>query len=276
MTPAQVIHAAGGVARGVDLQRLGYARWRLADDVRVGRIRRVRPGVFATLSAPDDIVIAAAHGGALTCQRALRRHGIWTLGDDTDPHVWLGRAGRVHHDACPCVSHFFAGSSALGLAPLPDVLVHVFDCAGDEAFFAALESALRQRRLTSAQRAEVRRRLPASGKKLVDFARTDADSGLESLLRLRLHRLGITLECQVRISGVGRVDFVIGGRLILETDGAENHGGASERHRDLWRDSVASRLGFETLRFDYALVVHQWEIVERAIVAALARLDARS
>ncbi len=115
------------------------------------------------------------------------------------------------------------------------------------------------------------RRSPRSARWLVDFARPDADSGLESLLRLRLHLLGISLATQVSIPGVGRVDFVVDGHLIIEVDGREHHGAPEMRHRDLSRDAAASRLGYETLRFDYAQVVHDWPTVQAAIRGALRR-----
>ncbi|MFK0403836.1 endonuclease domain-containing protein [Microbacterium sp. NPDC090225] len=166
------------------------------------------------------------------------------------------------------MSHWHAGATVFG-APVDEVLLHLYRCRGDEAFFTSLESALRQRKVTSLAR--LRSRLPASARWLVDLARSDADSGLESLLRLRLHILGIRLECQISITGVGRVDFVIGGRLILEADGAEHHDGRAARHRDLRRDAAASALGYESLRFDYALIVHDWPVVSAAIVSALVR-----
>ncbi|QIG38119.1 DUF559 domain-containing protein [Microbacterium sp. 4R-513] len=148
-------------------------------------------------------------------------------------------------------------------------LQQMIGCLGHEAFFAAFESALRQRKLTPAQRSDVRRGIPKRYRWLVDFARDDAGSGLESLVRLRLHRVGISVATQVRLPGVGVVDFVIGDCLILEADG-ETHGG-EHRHRDLVRDAVASCLGFVTLRYDYALIVHEWELVEAAIVATVER-----
>ena len=43
------------------------------------------------------------------------------------------------------------------------------------------------------------------------------------------------------------------------------------RHKDLVRDAAASRLGYETLRFDYAQVVYDWASVQAAILAALHR-----
>ncbi|WP_144797377.1 DUF559 domain-containing protein [Microbacterium paludicola] len=273
LRPGHIIELDGGVSRGTRLHEFGFSRRMLADAVNAGEIHRVRPGVFVTSTTSPDVAEAAAHGGAVTCARALRAWGIWTLNEDDAVHVWLGGTGRVHHPTtCSCVGHFFAGPMSLGVASLDVVLVHVYFCHGEEAFFAALESALRQRRLGRPAITRIRRGLPERARWLMDLARSDADSGLESLLRLRLHLLGIRLDCQIVIPTVGRVDFVVGGRLILEADGKENHDGEQSRHRDLMRDAAASALGYETLRFDYALIVHGWAVVEAAILAALARL----
>lgn len=264
-----------GVARGMLLHEFGLSRRMLSTAVRDGEVVRVRNGVFASLTADRDVVTAAAHGGALTCPRALRLHGIWVLEDDAAVHVWMGTHGRRHHDGCTCVGHFFEGTTALGVAPLVDALVHAWQCHGDETFFAAFESALEQRKISRAAQAEIRKRLPQSARWLVDLARSDAGSGLESVLRLRLHLLGIRLDCQIDIPTVGVVDFVADKWLIIEVDGRENHDGESLRHKDLVRDAAASALGYETLRFDYAQVIHNWDTVAVAIVAAVERLRTR-
>lgn len=266
----------GGVARGRELQAFGLTRQQLAAQVDADEIRRLRPGVFASPSTPDAVISAAEHGGALTCEAALAHHGVWTLAEHPPVHVWMGADGRRHpHEGCACVSHFFAGTTTLGVASVEDALVHLFRCAGHEAFFASFESAWRLRLLTRAARDRVRAALPTSARWLVDFARADSDSGLESLVRLRLHLIGIRLACQVTIQGVGRVDFLAGDRLIIEVDGRLNHASAERRHNDLVRDAAASLLGYETLRFDYAQVVHDWPSVERAILAAVDRADVR-
>ncbi|MGY1550802.1 DUF559 domain-containing protein [Microbacterium sp. A588] len=276
LSPAQTIRRLGGIARGSHLQRLGFTRTQLARLVQEEKIQRVRAGVFATHDLDSGIRTAAAHGGAVTCASALRAHEIWVLPDDDGPHVWMGPKGRVHsHDACSCTSHFYTGIPPLGYAPVEIALVHLRRCAGDEAFFAAYESAWRKRLLSKSARSRVRQALPASARWLVEIARPDADSGLESLLRLRTHILGIHLDCQVVITGVGKVDFVLGGRLILEADGKENHDSETKRHNDRARDAAASALGYETLRFDYAQIVHDWPTVQAAILGALRRLRAR-
>lgn len=275
LTPNDTISRLGGVARGSHLQRLDFSRQKLSDSVRDGSILRLRAGVFAVGPVPPDVREAAAHGGALTCASALRARGVWVLPTDTSPHVWLApKQHPIAHPGCRCTTHYYAGTPPIHAVPIENALVHLLRCAGDEAFFAAFESAWKLRLLPAKSRARIRSALPRRARWLVDLARPDADSGLESLLRLRLHVLGIRLECQVTISGVGRVDFVLAGRLIIEADGKDNHSG-ERRHRDLMSDAAASRLGFETLRFDYAQIVHEWPIVQAAVLGALDRLGVR-
>lgn len=272
LSASDTIRRLGGLARGTHLQRLGFTRRELSRLVQRGEIERVRHGVFAVASVDAEVRSAVTHGGALTCANVLRRHGVWVLDADDRPHVWVGSDRHpLAHDGCRCRTHFGAGRPPLGETGVERALLVFRKCAGDEAFFAAYESAWRKGLLPRAARQRIRSALPASARWLVDLARPDADSGLESLLRLRLHLLGIRLDCQVALDGVGRVDFVAGGRLIIEVDGRENHDGTTMRHKDLVRDAAASRLGYETLRFDYAQVVYDWASVQAAILAALHR-----
>ncbi|MFS0893167.1 DUF559 domain-containing protein [Microbacterium sp. 179-I 3D3 NHS] len=273
LSATDTIRRLGGIARGTHLQRLGFSRRSLSRAVASGAVERIRDGVFAVGAIDPELRSAIAHGGALTCASVLRMLRVWVLSPTLVPHVWVGAHRHAHpHEGCACVAHFFRGRPPLGRVAVDVALVHYLRCAGDEAFFAAYESALRLRLLTKAARTRIRESVPASARWLLELARTDADSGLESLLRLRLHLLGIRLDCQVSIRGVGLVDFFVGGRLILEVDGRENHEGMIMRHKDLVRDAAASALGYESLRFDYAQVVHDWPTVQAAVLGALARL----
>jgi very-short-patch-repair endonuclease len=263
------IRRRGGIARGRDLQRLGFTRSSLARAVRGGTVERLRDGVFAAGPIEPDVRAAVAHGGALTCASVLTALQLWVLPPITGPHVWLGAGRHAHpHPGCVCVPHYYRGTPPLGRVDLETALLHLRLCSGDEAFFAAFESAWRHGHLDTAARRRIRSALPATARWLTDLARGDADSGLESLLRLRLHLLGLRLECQVRIDGVGVVDFVID-RVIIEVDGKANHQGVAQRHKDLVRDAAAARRGYRTLRFDYAQVVYDWPSVQAAILAAL-------
>lgn len=212
------------------------------------------------------------HGGALGCVSVLQAEGLWVLDELPHVHVAMRPNGQsLPHADCGCILHWNDVPQSGGRISLQAALVQALGCVGMEEFFVALESAMRRRMIDRRGLASLRREVPAEQRWLVDFARWDADSGLESLLRLRLRAHGISLASQVDIPGVGRVDFVLGDRLILEVDGKPGHVGASARHKDLVRDAVAAAHGFETLRFDYALVVHDWPLVEAAILAKVER-----
>lgn len=276
LSPVDTITRMGGLALGSRLQQLGFSRQALSTHVDKGSILRLRAGVFAAPPVPESLRRAIAHGGALTCASVLRERGVWVLPPADGPHVWLApHRHPLAHPECTCTTHYYAGTPPLGVVSVEVALVHLHRCAGDEAFFAAFESAWRLGLLPARSRSRVRAALPRRAQWLIEIARPDADSGLESLLRLRMHLLGIRLDCQVSIDGVGRVDFVIAGRLIIEADGKDNHA-RDLRHKDLVRDAAASRLGFETVRFDYAQIVHDWASVSAAILGALHRLDRRT
>ncbi|HEU0180929.1 MAG TPA: type IV toxin-antitoxin system AbiEi family antitoxin domain-containing protein [Agromyces mariniharenae] len=269
---AAACRALGGVGRREQMIRAGVDDQMLRRAVRAGELERVRPGTYANSDLPAPIRSALRHGGVLACVSVLRTRGLWVLPLDEVVHVSLPPNGHARsHPGCSCVQHWNSFECSPTQVSLVDALLQVRGCQGEDAFFAALESALHEGVLSRNDRAVLRGRITESAQWLVDFARRDADSGLESLLRLRLHRLGISLRTQVAIPGVGRVDFVLGDRLILEVDGKPNHVPASKRHRDLVRDAVAAAHGFDTLRFDYALVIHDWPLVEAAILAKLDR-----
>ncbi|MEV8265427.1 hypothetical protein [Microbacterium sp. NPDC077057] len=241
--------------------------------VRGGTLLRVRRGVYATDRACVEVVTAAAHGGVLGCESAARHLGLWVL-DEPALHVWMHHDRHQYpHEDCRCVTHWDAAtsSSAFEQPGVPLVLRQIYGCRGPEAFFVAVESA---RRLGLIDEAGLRRlgdRLGAEGRDLIAFSRADADSGLESLVRLRIRRYGWRVRTQVGVVGTGRVDLLIDGWLIIETDGRANHEESSLRHRDLVRDATAAGWGHPTLRFDYAMVLHDWPLVERAILETMRR-----
>ncbi|MDR5701029.1 type IV toxin-antitoxin system AbiEi family antitoxin domain-containing protein [Agromyces aerolatus] len=259
------------IARTAELASAGIGQHALRHAVREGTVLRLRQGVYALPGVGEEARLAACHGGMLACVSAARAVGLWVLDDDR-LHIAVGTRDRTHpHPGCRCRTHRVARATLGARTTVRRALIQIYRCRGPEAFFVSLESALRQGRVSRTGLAAIRTALPGAGTQLVDLARCDADSGLESLMRLRLLGHGISLAAQVEIPGVGRVDFVLGDRLILEVDGRGNHDGPSMRHKDLVRDAAAAALGFDTLRFDYAMVVHDWPSV---LAAILAKVDA--
>lgn len=265
-------HDLGGVARIADLRSSGADRGDIDRAVRAGALLRLRRGWYGSPGASPALAAAVSHGGALGCVSVLQDEALWILGEHHHVHVAMRSNGHsLPHPECSCVLHWNAVPQSGGRVSLRTALAQALGCVGAEEFFVALESAMRRRVIDRRELAALRADVPADRRWLIDLARWDADSGLESLLRLRVHVLGISLRSQVEIPGVGRVDFVLGDRLILEVDGRFNHEAPPKRHKDLVRDAVAAAHGFDTLRFDYALVVHDWPLVEGAILAKLER-----
>ncbi|MFS0854680.1 type IV toxin-antitoxin system AbiEi family antitoxin domain-containing protein [Microbacterium sp. 179-I 3D4 NHS] len=266
------LRTLGRMARTSELLDRGVTAAELTRAVRAGEVIRPRQGVYALPGTPEGLVHAASHGGTLGCAGAAVLHGLWVLEQPLGHHVWMGRAGNPRSGCTDCVIHWDAGYVTVGeTPPVANVLLQMARCCGEEAFFAALESALRRTLLSPGGLRWLRRHLPVEMRWLVAFARGDADSGLESLIRLRLHRLGITVRTQIFIDRVGEVDIVIGDRLIIEADGRENHERERERLKDLRRDAFAASAGYTTLRFSYALIVREWPVVEAAILGTMAR-----
>lgn len=260
----------------------GMTRSGIRHAVAVGDLQHVRRGVYARAGACPEVVAAVAHGGAIGCLSAARHLGLWILSDDLRVHVWMNAAGHRRHlraeedpEGCRCVEHWDAGGDASHHpVSVPRVLRQILRCHGVEDFFVAPESARRLELIDVRGLQWLAAHTNAAGREAVRLSRADADSGLESLLRWRLREYGLTVRTQVRIAGVGRVDLLIADVVIVEADGKGNHDADSHRHRDLVRDAVATTWGYRTLRFDYAMIVHDWELVESAILAAVAAVAA--
>lgn len=226
--------------------------------------------MYAESGACSDAVASAAHGGVPACVSAARHLGLWVLDECLTVHVWLRRGGhRYAHAGCECVEHWDGGEATdgFGLPDVPRMLRQILWCLGVEHFVVTLESAIQQRKISRTGLAWLRTHTNDLARDAIEFARGDAESGLETLVRWRMRRHGLRIRSQIAIVGVGRVDFLIGDRLIIEVDGRANHDDASHRHKDLVRDANAAAWGYTTLRFDYALVVRDWELVESAILA---------
>lgn len=260
------------VQRYRELRAAGMSRSQIRRALASGELRRLRRGVYAWSDACDDVVTAATHGGALACVSAARHLGLWVLTPPSVVHVWLAGDGHARaHDPCVCVEHGDIGErDTFALPAVPRLLRQILHCRGVEEFFVTLESARRGGLIGLDGLRWLSAHVNEKGREAIALSRDDADSGLESLMRWRLRAHDLTVRTQVDVFAVGWVDVLVGDRLIVETDGRENHDGPDQRHKDLVRDANAALWGYATLRFDYAMVVHDWDLVERAILAAIA------
>lgn len=281
-----VLRQLGGVADLSALVRAGADKRSVQRAVGRGELKRVRRGWYALAGADGDVVRAVRVGGRLACISACRKYGIWTPADarahvgvtaHSNNHKAPDDSRRVRTAVDGVVLHWSCRETALGArAKVPSVLTALSEavrCQSEEVSFAMVESALHRGLLSEVTRSELYWMVPLRCRSLVARAGDASGSGTESIFAFRAAALGILFQQQVEVSGVGRVDFVIGDRLIVEIDSEEHHGSAAQRRRDLARDAVAASLGFITLRFDYWQVMDDWETVEAALLASISRGD---
>lgn len=110
--------------------------------------------------------------------------------------------------------------------------------------------------------------LPQRARRVADAASPFSDSGLETLIPVRLRWMGVRIVAQAWIAG-HRVDFLIGERLVLQIDGATHVG--PQRKEDNRHDATLMLLGFHVIRVGYRDVVDGWPAVQDLIMRADAQ-----
>ena len=273
------VAARGGLAATREILAAGFGRGAIRAALLQGDVFRVRQGWYAIPGAPIEAVRAVRVGGRLTCVSGLRAIGCWDL-KVRELHVsvpptsarlrrpddkWTRLAD--HND--PVKVHWrSSGGEDRFVLPALECFSDAVACVTTENLIVLADSYLHrhpQARSTWAQDAA------ALGDRASALLAADGvcESGTETLFYRRLSTLG--MRRQVAIPGIGRVDFIIGERLVIEVDGAEHH--ADRFEADRRRDALLSHRGYRVLRFTYWQVMARWPEVEAAVWAAIARGD---
>jgi len=156
---------------------------------------------------------------------------------------------------------------------LVSTLADVIRCESTEVAVATADSALFRKAISVHDWARIVADAPSTIRSGLALVQPLCESGIESLTLFRLRPFRLPIRCQAQISGVGRVDFLIGSRLVIEVDGANYHTDPERFEADKRRDAVLSRLGYRVLRFSYKQVLYRWYEVEAAILASVFRGD---
>ncbi|GMA28137.1 hypothetical protein GCM10025874_13900 [Arenivirga flava] len=279
------VREAGGILKASVLLRLGWRRRDLSAAVAGGTLIRIRKGHYAVPDLPPAAIRAFRVGGRLAGLSALRARGVWTPNraralsvvvptnahglrrpDDASRRLLPGSV-RVHWSTTeagpgPESAELALRRAAAELAP--------------EHLFAVFESALRAGLLSRAETERLRELFIRTVSP--HFARADdaAESGAESVVKFMLLQEGIAFLQQVEIRGVGRVDFLLGRRQILEADGAAYHSSPEDLERDRRREVVAAALGYRTLRCSAKLIESEIELLRDAMQALRTHGDLHS
>lgn len=265
----------GGLVRRSELLEAGVSRRELERHLASGALRRARGGWYVPPDLDADRYLAARAGGRLTCITACRLRGMWIPpGADERPH--LAVRSRLAPSAPAAVVHFRRDeslpSSADRLVVDPvTALGTLARCQASAVTFVVAESALERRLITADEWRRMLERLPA-GLRLALLPAADlSGSGTESEFKRQLRRLGIRFQQQVQI-GPDRVDFVLKDGTVVEIDSRRHH----DPLKDARRDARLSVAGHDSQRFFYDQVWFEWPMVERALLAGIARRAARS
>ncbi|MGG5174766.1 DUF559 domain-containing protein [Pseudarthrobacter sp. J1763] len=260
----------GGIAHSRQYQKLGFSRRAIAEATAQGLVQRVSAGTYSVLPASSPLHLAASHASALTCLSAAKHYGLWHLFLPQVPHL----AVTGHLNDVPCVQHRTAGSLR-GLTPpvlaLKDVLLDALLCLSELEALVMVESACTR---GDSSPGFLMRHLqgPRTGKArgILDLVEGGADSLIETVARVLFRRHGFHTETQVYIDGIGYVDFLINGCLIVELDGLAFHFNERQFKKDQDRNNRAAELGFRVLRFRYQHVVYSPEFMLEQIKSTLA------
>jgi very-short-patch-repair endonuclease len=286
MNLTDAVTSRGGLAATHELLRAGWRSRQLTRAVSDGSLIRVRQGWYASADTNAAFQQAVRVGGRLGCISAARAYGLWVPGTrklhvSVEPHVSRLRSSsdrtvRLNALPHPGVVVHWSDERLSGnrfSVSLRDCLRQMCHCQAPESVVAAVDSALHKGLITKSDWLCDIRGLPGRLPSLLESVDALSESIIESLTRYRLGRVGLRVRIQVKIRGVGRVDILIGDRLVIELDGWEFHSDLTQFEEDRRRDAVLSSLGYRVLRFSYSQVMHQQSQVMSAILASVARGD---
>jgi very-short-patch-repair endonuclease len=237
-----------------------------------GELNRLRRGWYCTPAATPDLVTAARAGGRLTCLAALRSHGAWTL-ESSGAHVRVADGIAVIHQPGVRI-HWTAARVGPGIDSIDEALATAVACVDFRALVVAADSLVNRGLLTPIRLQAVLGVTPR-GRRVLAVHDPRAESGIETLVRLALRRHRVRARSQVAIPGVGRVDFLVGDRLVIEADGYDWHGGRLEFERDRERDRELVRRGYIVIRATYHQVMTDLDAVISAALEVIRRREHR-
>lgn len=269
----------------------GMSRHQVAALFRQGVLARPRIGWYADPALPFDAIRAIRIGGVLGGTSAAASYGL-PVPEGAEHELQVSvedNASRLRHSR-DRTRHVTAGDEPdvrLHWQPrleavrgyrvaVVDVLLQLALCVPFDWLVAAMDSALHVPRggaalLSPGSWTRLRSALPERLQRACDLADGRSESPIETIVRLGLVRLGIAFDLQVWMLPYHRVDFLVGGWLIIEVDGRRYHVGDEQFEADRERDALFAAWGYRVLRFSYRQVVEDLPWVLDVICAVVAR-----
>lgn len=243
-----------GVFSTEQLREQGVTMNQLARALENGSTRRIAKGWYIKGLADPRVVTAIESNCRLGCLSGCEFHGIWTP-KSIGLHIVHGTGSRPRTKGDYHVHWSPKPQPRTAVWPLEDCLEQVVRHHDIETSLIVLESAIDEKMISIYTAWEIldncRGSVKATKLHRIRKYLSAAESGSETRVRLFLQQLQIPVVPQVEISGVGRVDLVIGDRLVIECDSHKHHSKPEDQLRDRKRDLALRDLGYEVIRLAY-------------------------
>lgn len=263
----------GGVADVGALSALGVTARQLQYASASGHVLRVRRGCYAVPGADPVVMAEVAWRAPATCISAAARLGLPVMVNDGRPHLLFQRtrtfSGRHLRPPTSVVAHW-ADEPHEGVIAAID---HAHACVDRVGQLAIVDAAIHRQLIEYSDLAGLRHGGDSRRRWLARHADGSAESPIETIMRVAMKARGLDVRPQVAIAGLGRVDFLVAGRVIVEVDGRAYHFDSIAFAVDRKRDRIAAAQGYAVLRFTYAEVVHGAGDAAGEVAAVVARLS---
>lgn len=253
-----------GVFSLEQLRDLGYSNKLLERSLAEGNLRRIDRGWFATAGADMRIVTAVQAHCHLGCLSGCAFYDIW-VPEHCGLHIVHGVGVVPIKKSSYQVHRYSQPQPNSAVWPLEDCLEQVVRHHDIETCLIVLESAIYKGRISKYMAIEIlencRGSIPTKKLQRLHKYLVYAESGSETRVRLFLQMRRIPVRIQVKISGMeGRVDLVVGDRLVIECDSHKHHSTPEDQLRDRKRDLALRALGYENIRLAYPQIWGlEWE-----------------
>jgi very-short-patch-repair endonuclease len=267
-----------------ELLALGATGASLTAAVRHGFLVRLRRDHYALPDTDNHVVDAVRIGGRLGCVSALADAGVFVL-DARFTHVCMpplaSRPRSPRSRFVPLTStnrdgvdlHWVellepdGGTEAA--VSLRDALLQSLHCQSEWMSVATFDSALHQGKVSRRDIASVFAAAPERFRHIEQLLDRRAESGPESVLRMIVKSAGYECDLQVNMEGIGRVDMVVEGCLVVEADSRVGHAGWEKQRSDRSRDVALARRDFDSLRPVSEHILYSPDAVRDAITHLL-------
>ncbi|MFX4274069.1 endonuclease domain-containing protein [Propionibacteriaceae bacterium Y1685] len=239
--------------------------------VREGRLTPLRHGWYALPNAPAEVQRAIRLGGRLDCVSAAEWYGLW-VPSGLGLHIRSRRATPSGSGVTVHRERSWSFTSAV--APMTDALRQVLRRHDAELGLIVLESALNRGLIGWAEAEYMTRQAPERKAAVLAHLSDRSESGTETRVRLFFQMNGVRVRPQVSIPGVGRVDLVVGDRLVIECDSVSFHTGVQNYARDRGRDLALGLAGYKIVRLTYHQVFDDWAATSQRLLRMI-RVDRR-